>query len=74
MRFVQDAHASLYPSFSYQVQEAAKSAQLRVRTKLENVSGVMLPNFESYQEGANGMLAVHSIYLDLVEEGDCLHD
>ncbi|RUS13617.1 D subunit of V-type ATPase [Endogone sp. FLAS-F59071] len=43
---------------SYQVQEAAKSAQLRVRTKLENVSGVMLPNFESYQEGANGTLVM----------------
>ncbi|KAG0179446.1 H(+)-transporting V1 sector ATPase subunit D [Apophysomyces sp. BC1034] len=38
---------------SYQVQETAKSAQLRVRTKQENVSGVMLPAFESYTEGGN---------------------
>ncbi|CAJ0640779.1 15995_t:CDS:2 [Entrophospora sp. SA101] len=39
--------------FSYQVQESAKSAQLRVRTKQENVSGVMLPVFEHYTEGGN---------------------
>ncbi|OZJ06181.1 V-type proton ATPase subunit D [Bifiguratus adelaidae] len=38
---------------SYQVQEAAKSAQFRVKTKQENVSGVMLPAFESYTDGAN---------------------
>jgi hypothetical protein len=40
----------------YQVQESVKNAQFRVRAKQENVSGVMLPVFESYQEGANGML------------------
>ncbi|KAL1919849.1 uncharacterized protein VTP21DRAFT_1780 [Calcarisporiella thermophila] len=38
---------------SYQIQESAKVAQLRVRTKQENVSGVMLPVFECYSEGAN---------------------
>ncbi|RGB33567.1 ATP synthase subunit D-domain-containing protein [Rhizophagus diaphanus] len=38
---------------SYQVQESVKSAQFRVRTKQENVSGVMLPTFESYLEGGN---------------------
>ncbi|CAG8608159.1 7267_t:CDS:2 [Ambispora gerdemannii] len=38
---------------SYQVQENAKNAQLRVRTKQENVSGVMLPAFENYMEGGN---------------------
>ena len=38
----------------YQVQESVKNAQFRVRAKQENVSGVMLPVFESYQEGANG--------------------
>ncbi|CAG8481506.1 14451_t:CDS:2 [Ambispora leptoticha] len=38
---------------SYPVQENAKNAQLRVRTKQENVSGVMLPVFESYMEGGN---------------------
>lgn len=40
----------------YQVQESVKNAQFRVRAKQENVSGVMLPAFESYQEGTNGML------------------
>ncbi|RIB12635.1 V-type ATPase D subunit [Gigaspora rosea] len=38
---------------NYQVQESVKSAQFRVRTKQENVSGVMLPAFECYTEGAN---------------------
>lgn len=38
----------------YQVQESVKNAQFRVRAKQENVSGVMLPVFESYQEGTNG--------------------
>ncbi|KAF7723667.1 H(+)-transporting V1 sector ATPase subunit D [Apophysomyces ossiformis] len=38
---------------SYQVQETSKTAQLRVRTKQENVSGVMLPAFEMYSEGGN---------------------
>ncbi len=38
---------------SYQVQESVKSARFRVKTKQENVSGVMLPAFESYQEQAN---------------------
>ncbi|KAL8742495.1 MAG: hypothetical protein Q9190_005028 [Brigantiaea leucoxantha] len=38
----------------YQIQESAKSASFRVRTKQENVSGVFLPQFESYQtEGKN---------------------
>lgn len=40
--------------FSYQVQEASKSAQLRVRAEQENVSGVMLPTFAMYTEGGNG--------------------
>ena len=39
---------------SYQIQESSKSAQLRVRAKQENVSGVMLPAFEMYNEGGNG--------------------
>ncbi|CEG70773.1 Putative V-type ATPase, D subunit [Rhizopus microsporus] len=38
---------------SYQIQESSKSAQLRVRAKQENVSGVMLPAFEMYTEGGN---------------------
>ncbi|KAF2739080.1 hypothetical protein EJ04DRAFT_541093 [Polyplosphaeria fusca] len=33
----------------YQIQESAKQARFRVRTKQENVSGVFLPQFESYQ-------------------------
>ncbi|KAI9836952.1 MAG: H(+)-transporting V1 sector ATPase subunit D [Thelocarpon superellum] len=38
----------------YQVQESAKSARFRLRTKQENVSGVFLPQFESYTtEGSN---------------------
>lgn len=31
----------------FQIQESAKSARFRVRTKQENVSGVLLPQFES---------------------------
>lgn len=40
--------------FAYQITESAKNAKFRVRTKQENVSGVFLPAFESYQvEGAS---------------------
>ncbi|EAW13058.1 H(+)-transporting V1 sector ATPase subunit D [Aspergillus clavatus NRRL 1] len=38
----------------YQIQESAKQARFRVRAKQENVSGVFLPQFESYtEEGIN---------------------
>jgi V-type H+-transporting ATPase subunit D len=37
----------------YQVQESAKSARFRVRTKQENVSGVFLPAFESFTTDGN---------------------
>lgn len=38
----------------YQIQESAKAARFRIRTKQENVSGVYLPQFESYlTEGNN---------------------
>ncbi|OAA33662.1 ATPase, V1/A1 complex, subunit D [Moelleriella libera RCEF 2490] len=38
----------------YQVQESAKSARFRIRTKQDNVSGVLLPSFESHSiEGNN---------------------
>ena len=37
----------------YQVQESAKSARFRVRTKQENVSGVFIPAFESYTTEGN---------------------
>lgn len=39
---------------NYQVQESARSARFRIRAKQENVSGVLLPAFESYVvEGSN---------------------
>jgi V-type H+-transporting ATPase subunit D len=39
---------------NFQVQESAKQARFRVRTKQENVSGVLLPQFEStVTEGSN---------------------
>ncbi|KAK4694814.1 V-type H+-transporting ATPase subunit D, partial [Lecanoromycetidae sp. Uapishka_2] len=38
---------------SYQIQESAKQARFRVRTKQENVSGVYLPQFESYTTEGN---------------------
>jgi len=37
----------------YQVQESAKSARFRIRTKQENVSGVFLPAFESFNTEGN---------------------
>lgn len=37
----------------YQIQESAKAARFRIRTKQENVSGVYLPQFESYSEEGN---------------------
>ncbi|KAI8593319.1 ATP synthase subunit D-domain-containing protein [Geranomyces variabilis] len=38
----------------YQVREGVKQAQLKVRAKSENVSGVQLPAFEMYVDGQNG--------------------
>jgi len=35
---------------SFQVQESVKDARFRVRTKQENVSGVLIPAFEAYTE------------------------
>jgi len=37
----------------FQIQESVKSARFRVRTKQENVSGVFLPQFESYSVDGN---------------------
>ena len=38
----------------YQIQESVRSAKFRVRTHQENVSGVFLPQFESFQtEGSS---------------------
>ncbi|KAF7193888.1 V-type proton ATPase subunit D [Pseudocercospora fuligena] len=36
--------------FAYQIVESARQAKFRVRTKQENVSGVFLPAFESFQQ------------------------
>src|ERR1700761_7833268 len=38
---------------SFQIQESAKNARFRVRTRQENVSGVLLPAFESFQTDGN---------------------
>jgi V-type H+-transporting ATPase subunit D len=35
----------------YQVQESARQARFRVRARQENVSGVLLPTFDSYVHG-----------------------
>ncbi len=41
-------------NIGYQVQESVKNARFKVRAKQENVSGVYLPQFESYiEEGIN---------------------
>jgi len=37
----------------YQIQESVKTAKFRVRTKQKNVSGVFLPQFESFQTEGN---------------------
>ncbi|KAL1902274.1 H(+)-transporting V1 sector ATPase subunit D [Sporothrix stenoceras] len=42
----------------YQVQESARSARFRIRAKQENVSGVLLPTFESYQTEGNNDFAM----------------
>ena len=41
---------------SYQVRESVKKATTRVKTKQENVSGVLLPGFDLYHEGQNGQI------------------
>ncbi|KAI9679251.1 MAG: V-type proton ATPase subunit D [Caeruleum heppii] len=38
---------------AFQIQESVKTARFRLRTKQENVSGVFLPQFESYTEEGN---------------------
>ncbi|KAI9227426.1 MAG: D subunit of V-type ATPase [Piptocephalis tieghemiana] len=43
--------AYLAGDIAYQVREGSKTAQLRVRSRMDNVSGVMLPSFEHYVEG-----------------------
>lgn len=41
-------------SIAYQITESARNAKFRVRTKQENVSGVFLPAFESFQLEGKG--------------------
>jgi vacuolar-type H+-ATPase subunit D/Vma8 len=41
---------------SYQVRESVKIAQVRVKAKQENVSGVQLPAFDMSIDGQSGML------------------
>ena len=43
---------------AYQIQESVKQAKFRIRTKQENVSGVFLPQFESYQTEGSGDFAL----------------
>jgi V-type H+-transporting ATPase subunit D len=45
-------------NLGYQVQESVKTARFRVRTKQENVSGVLLPAFESYVVEGNSDFAL----------------
>src|SRR5688572_12883922 len=42
-------YASGGTGIAYQVQESVKQARLRVRTRQENVSGVFLPQFETFE-------------------------
>ena len=41
-------------SIAYLVQEQAKSASFRVKARTDNVSGVILPAFESDRSAGNG--------------------
>ena len=45
-------------NLSYQIQESVKSARFRIKTKQENVSGVFLPQFESYTVQENNDFAM----------------
>lgn len=45
-------------NIGYQIQESAKSARFRIRAKQENVSGVLLPTFESYLTEGNNDFAM----------------
>lgn len=43
---------------AYQVQESVKNAKFRVKTKQENVSGVLVPSFESFTEDGGSDFAL----------------
>lgn len=45
-------------NIGFQIQESARSARFRLRTKQENVSGVLLPAFESYLTEGNNDFAM----------------
>ena len=57
-----------YTRNSYQIRENVRNAQFKVRTRQENVSGVMLPAFEKWVEGGNGML-LFIVYLYIIVHG-----
>lgn len=40
-------------NIGFQVQESVKNARFKVKAKQENVSGVLLPTFETYKDGEN---------------------
>jgi V-type H+-transporting ATPase subunit D len=40
-------------NIDYQIQESVRSARFRIKTKQENVSGVFLPQFESFTKDEN---------------------
>lgn len=45
-------------NIGFQIQESARSARFRIRAKQENVSGVLLPTFESYLTEGNNDFAM----------------
>ncbi|KAK0714947.1 vacuolar ATP synthase subunit D [Lasiosphaeris hirsuta] len=45
-------------NIGFQIQESARAARFRIRTKQENVSGVLLPTFESYLTEGNNDFAM----------------
>ncbi|KAK3115417.1 H(+)-transporting V1 sector ATPase subunit D [Teratosphaeriaceae sp. CCFEE 6253] len=47
--FAEVTYATGNSSIGYQITESVKQAKFRVRTRQENVSGVFLPQFESFQ-------------------------
>lgn len=50
-------------SLAYLVQESAKSATFRVKARSDNVSGVILPAFESDRtQGSGAVLIFHVCY------------
>ncbi|RMZ17061.1 hypothetical protein D0860_00725 [Hortaea werneckii] len=51
---IRHANLGTQQQVGYQVTESVRQAKLRVRTRQENVSGVFLPQFESYTDDSVG--------------------